>query len=221
MVGAQHYHTTAYHPAANGMVERLHRQLKAAIMCHSTSRWTEALPLVLLGVRSAWKEDVQASAAELVYGEPLRLPGQFLSPSDDHTTADMTQLATRLRSHMAKLTPKSTTWHRISPFYVPRDLNNSSHVFLRQDHVRRSLEPPYAGPFKVLERHPKYYKVEVSGKPVNVSLDRLKSPSLIEEAQVPATDPASAALQPAPAAPTEIRSRSGRRVRFQIGRAHV
>ena len=213
-MGAQHYHTTAYHPAANGMVERLHRQLKAAIMCHSTSRWTEALPLVLLGVRSAWKEDVQASAAELVYGEPLRLPGQFLSPSDDHTTADMTQLATRLRSHMAKLTPKSTTWHRISPFYVPRDLNNSSHVFLRQDHVRRSLEPPYAGPFKVLERHPKYYKVEVSGKPVNVSLDRLKPAYLMKEAQLPAAHPAPAALQPAPAAPTEIRSRSGQRVRF-------
>jgi hypothetical protein len=27
--------TTAYHPAANGLVERFHRTLKAAIMCHA------------------------------------------------------------------------------------------------------------------------------------------------------------------------------------------
>jgi transposase InsO family protein len=36
--------TTAYHPATNGLVERFHRTLKAAIMCHADQNWTEALP---------------------------------------------------------------------------------------------------------------------------------------------------------------------------------
>src|SRR5206468_679414 len=45
LLGADRIHTTAYHPQANGMVERLHRQLKAAIKCHSTERWTEVLPM--------------------------------------------------------------------------------------------------------------------------------------------------------------------------------
>ena len=49
------------------MVERLHRQLKAAIRCHQR-RCTEALPLVLMGIRSSWKEDLGATAAEMVYG---------------------------------------------------------------------------------------------------------------------------------------------------------
>jgi cleavage and polyadenylation specificity factor subunit 1 len=44
--------TTDYHPAANGFVERFHRTLKAAIVCHADQHWTEALPLVLLGIRS-------------------------------------------------------------------------------------------------------------------------------------------------------------------------
>ncbi|XP_047990749.1 uncharacterized protein LOC125229853 [Leguminivora glycinivorella] len=69
--------TTAYHPCANGMIERVHRQLKAALMCHSGS-WTRALPLVLLGMRTAFKEDLKATAAEMVFGESLRLPGEML-----------------------------------------------------------------------------------------------------------------------------------------------
>ena len=36
-LGITHLRTTAYHPESNGMVERLHRQLKAAIKCHDTS----------------------------------------------------------------------------------------------------------------------------------------------------------------------------------------
>jgi hypothetical protein len=32
----------------NGLVERFHRTLKAAILCHADQQWTEALPLVLI-----------------------------------------------------------------------------------------------------------------------------------------------------------------------------
>ena len=41
LLGVKHLRTTAYHPASNGMVERLHRQLKAAIKCHDTSNWVD------------------------------------------------------------------------------------------------------------------------------------------------------------------------------------
>jgi cleavage and polyadenylation specificity factor subunit 1 len=42
--------TTPHHSTANGLVERLHRTLKTTIMCHTDEQWTEALPLVLLGL---------------------------------------------------------------------------------------------------------------------------------------------------------------------------
>ncbi|XP_063822165.1 uncharacterized protein LOC135072143 [Ostrinia nubilalis] len=125
-------------------------------------------------MRSAFKEDLQSSPAELVYGETLRLPGQFLSPRDDYKTADVTQYATRLRAYMAKLTPRPTSWHATSSFYIPRDLQSSSHVFVRQDRLRTSLEPPYAGPFRVTKRQPKFYTLDINTKEVNVSIDRLK-----------------------------------------------
>ena len=70
--------TTSYHPQSNGMVERFHRQLKAAIMAHeSPNPWTITLPSVLLGVRSALKELLGRSAAEMIYDTTLRLPGEL------------------------------------------------------------------------------------------------------------------------------------------------
>jgi hypothetical protein len=50
-------------------------------MCHTDQQWTKALPLVLLGIRTSFKEDLQALVAELVYGEPLRIPGELLVPA--------------------------------------------------------------------------------------------------------------------------------------------
>ena len=61
--------TTSYHPQSNSMVERFHRQLKAAIMAHeSPNPWTTTLLAVLLGVHSAIKELLGRSAAEMFYG---------------------------------------------------------------------------------------------------------------------------------------------------------
>ena len=40
-----------------------------------------AFPLVLLGIRTPYKEYLQSTAAELVYGEPLRVPGELLVPA--------------------------------------------------------------------------------------------------------------------------------------------
>ena len=66
-----------HHPAANGLLECLHRTLKAAILCHADEKWTEAL-LLVLGISTAYKEDLQSSAAELVHGEPLRVPSELI-----------------------------------------------------------------------------------------------------------------------------------------------
>jgi cleavage and polyadenylation specificity factor subunit 1 len=109
--------TTPQHPAANGLVERLHRTMKATIMCHADEKWTEALPLVLLGLRTAYKEDLTSSAAELVYGEPLRVPGELLAPATPRVEASafIQLFATRWtscnqpRQHATRPQPRSST----------------------------------------------------------------------------------------------------------------
>jgi cleavage and polyadenylation specificity factor subunit 1 len=75
--GIHHIKTSAYHPAANGKVERWHRQLKTALKTHLTNDWGLKLPLVLLGFRSHILPEVETTRAEMTYGTPIRLPGDF------------------------------------------------------------------------------------------------------------------------------------------------
>ena len=78
LLGTKRIRTTTYHPIANGLIERFHRQLKTALKCQSIpSNWVSALSLILLGIRTSLKGDLRCSAAELVYGTTFRLPGQF------------------------------------------------------------------------------------------------------------------------------------------------
>jgi hypothetical protein len=63
------------------MVERFHRQLKAALCARDCgTAWAEHLAWALLGLRAAPKEDSGVSSAEAVFRRPLMLPGQPLTP---------------------------------------------------------------------------------------------------------------------------------------------
>ncbi|GFS98262.1 retrovirus-related Pol polyprotein from transposon opus [Trichonephila clavipes] len=72
--GAKVAHATSYHPQCNGKVERLHRTLKGAIKAHNNIKWTETLPTILLGLRTALRPDTNHTIAQMVYGSNIRLP---------------------------------------------------------------------------------------------------------------------------------------------------
>lgn len=227
MIGFKHRRTTAYHPACNGLVERFHRQLKAALMCHADTNWVDTLPLVLLGIRSSFKEDLRASSAELVYGEPLRLPGEFFQPISPSST-DVSEFTTRLRHFTSKLQPSPAARHAKDKIFIFKNLNSCSHVFLRDDTSRGSLQPPYSGPYEVLDRSDKTFTIRVKGKNMTVSIDRLK-PAYILTDQPPFYHP-KPIIDPYPPSPADLKiqsktcpdtktdnvkkTRSGRTVRF-------
>ncbi|KAH9588245.1 hypothetical protein MS3_00000130 [Schistosoma haematobium] len=172
LLGTERIRTTAYHPASNGLVERFHRQLKSALRAHENDDWYETLPLVLLGIRTSLKADIQCSAAELVYGTTLRLPGEFFTPRSrpNFAKSDYVQ---RLSAFMRTLPPVSTRiQHR--QVALPRELSTCSHVFIRVDSVRKPLQQPYEGPFRVIARHEKTFKVDRHGRVEIISIDRLK-----------------------------------------------
>nr|VZI50084.1 unnamed protein product [Spirometra erinaceieuropaei] len=157
------------------MVERFHLQLKASLRAAADpENWTDHLPLVLLGIRSALKPDLDCSAAELVFGSTVRLPGEMISPTPQGTAEDPTNLLHRLRQFMRTLSPVPPR-SSASPSYLEKDLATCSHVYLRCDRVRRPLEPPYDGPFRVLSRGPKIFRIQRDNREEVVSVDRLKA----------------------------------------------
>ncbi|XP_033360141.1 retinol dehydrogenase 13-like [Bombus vosnesenskii] len=127
------------------MVERLHRQLKAAIKCHDTSNWVDILPIDLLGIRTAIKEDLNATAAEMVYGTGIRLPAEFFIPTKQQANSEF---ASRLKDRIGKIRPHPITRHGEKRTFVFRDLETSPYVFLRRDAIGDPLQPPYDGPYQ-------------------------------------------------------------------------
>ena len=173
LLGSKRARTTSYHPQANGLVERFHRQLKAALKTHPQSTWVESLPLVLLGIRTALKEDLHCTAAELVYGTNLRLPGEFFTSPSSTPTLERSEYVLQLKSRMSQIRPISPRLPQRHNFVNP-DLSTCTHVFIRHDAVRKPLQPPYNGPYPVVKRTDKYFTVNLNGREDTVSLDRLK-----------------------------------------------
>ncbi|BHF70861.1 hypothetical protein SprV_0401391400 [Sparganum proliferum] len=157
------------------MVERFHRQLKAFLRAAADpENWTDHLPLVLLGICSALKPDLDCSAAELVFGSTVRLPGEMISPTPQSAVEDPTNFLHRLRQFMRTLSPVPPR-SSASPSYLEKDLATCSHVYLRCDRVRRPLEPPYDGPFRVISRGTKNFRIQRGTREEVVSVDRLKA----------------------------------------------
>ena len=64
----EHHPTTSYHPQANGLVERFHRQLKGALKARLRGpHWTDELPIVLLVLMARGRRHY-ASPADLRRG---------------------------------------------------------------------------------------------------------------------------------------------------------
>ncbi|XP_014299523.1 uncharacterized protein LOC106694043 [Microplitis demolitor] len=151
MYGIKYQHTTPYHPQANGLVERLHP--------------------VLLGLRAAWKDDIQTTPVELVYGEPIRLPGELLTPSNKTTPHN---IVNTLKRHCNSLAPAKISRHGKHSVFCSRNLSTRSHVLVRNDQVGPSFTAPYGGPYRVIIRHDKYFIVDFRGRYIAISVDRLK-----------------------------------------------
>ena len=182
-LGIQHVTTTSYHPQSNGLVERFHRQLKDSLRARLAVRdWPSHLPWVLLGLRSAPKEDHNVSSAELLYGIPLALPGELLDSKEPPATTFLEHLRTTPASLPTR--PLGGPEPAAAP---PKGLSSADFVFVRRGAPGPPLSLLYDGPYRVLDRGPKVFKLELGGRQEVVTVDRLK-PCLVNDV-TPASPP--------------------------------
>ena len=168
--GIRTHTTTAYHPEANGLVERLHRRLKEALLAAShdcPQDWWWKLPSILLSTRTTLKPDLGASPAEMLFGEPLSVPGSILSnppSSEDNLQQQQMNTLANLRLEVARLQPIPTSAHRRQNIRMPEELQDCTHVFIRKGGVQPTFSSPYSGPYRVLSRQEHFFKISIPGR---------------------------------------------------------
>ncbi|XP_037931279.1 uncharacterized protein LOC119666076 [Teleopsis dalmanni] len=111
-----------------------------------------------MGLRAAFKEDLQATPSELIYGVNMRLPGEMFA-------GELKQVS---QTEFVKENYERT--EAIASIAIAFPLQ----VFLRDDAVRPPLKQPYEGPYEILSRGEKTLTIRARGRTVNVSIDRVK-----------------------------------------------
>ena len=183
LMGTSLHSTTAYNPAANRMVERSHRSLKAALMARCVDEnWKSQLPWVLLGLRTAPKANGEVSPAERVYGETLVVPGEFFPTDSNDPDTPLEQL----QEKTGKFAPCRRSFTDRTKHFTPSALRTCKFAFVRIDSHHPPLTRPYRGPYRIISRNEKAYNLMIHGREDWVSVDRLKPAFVDEDDNAPA-----------------------------------
>ncbi|GFY79525.1 uncharacterized protein TNIN_91531 [Trichonephila inaurata madagascariensis] len=77
-------------------------------MCHENESWTRSLPIILLGLRTIWRADFEATPAELLYGESIRLPCDFI---EDTLFQPQSEFVQTLKATIKDFKPVPFSYH--------------------------------------------------------------------------------------------------------------
>jgi len=181
LLGIKRSRTTPYHPQANGMLERAHSTLKNSLrsLTHGKYDWEQKLPLALLAMRSAINPS-GLSAAQVLFGENISVPGVWFRHPLSIDTSDITIFALSLYERMSEI-------HSYLMQSVPPELNEDGckdeeqpnlfpyeYAFVRQPFMVGSLMPKYTGPYKVESVKGPVVTLIINGASQNINVDRLK-----------------------------------------------
>ena len=124
--------------------------------CQSTE-WSEQLPWVLLGLRTAPKEVDDVSPAERVYGKTIHVPADFF-PCPTLADVDATRAA------VSRWKPVPQTYRDDRTQFVPSGLQKCSHAFLRINAAKPPLTPSYSGSYLIKDRKEKTLRLQTGNK---------------------------------------------------------
>lgn len=125
----------------------------------------------ILGLRSAVKEDLQCSSAELVYKQTLRVPGELFTSSDENI--DKHLILINLRKNFNKLRPNPV--HSSKKTLVFLEMENTEYGFHKLQGIKAALKPYYEGHIKVISKSDKLLIIFSDDKKLVVNINHLKT----------------------------------------------
>ena len=106
------------------------------------------------------------------------MPTEFFVPTKQQPNSEF---ANRLKERIEKISPHPITRHGEKKTFVFRELETSPYVFVRHDASGGPLQPPYDGPYQVIQRGTKSFTVKINNKNIIISIDRLKPAFIVSD----------------------------------------
>ncbi|TRY79495.1 hypothetical protein TCAL_17088 [Tigriopus californicus] len=160
---------------------------KDAYRCSNSSicQWPGPPPVAASGpapINCMDPSDLGYSPAELVYDAPLNLPNAYFQRPTTSTFANVDVFVDELRPSVGGHVFTPAAWHRGSaqgtttggPPRLLKGMDVATHVWERVDLVRRPLECPYRGLYRVVSWNDKFFVVLKNGAQASISMERLK-----------------------------------------------
>lgn len=117
--------------------------------------------------------DSGASPAEYLYGTTLRISGEFVLPED--FSVDRQIFIEEFREHMRLVKPVPVKHKHKKKTFFYKDLQNCSHVFVKDGTLKKTLKCPYLGPHKIIKRiSDRVFEVEINGNGKQISIENFK-----------------------------------------------
>ena len=171
--GITHNMTCAYTPSSNGKIERTHRCIKAALRGGEPSEWKQRLGFALLSMRASYSEAIKTCPAQIVFGSPICLPGELVN-DEISQGQEPWKYGNRLQKAMAKVNFRHQQFPK-KPGYEDPNLRKCEYVYVRDYHRPHGLAPVYNGPYRVVKRYDKYFRLDLGNKLDSVAIHRLKT----------------------------------------------
>ena len=175
-LGIKQKFVTAYHPQANGAIERVHRCIRTAFrVLPDPSQWFSELPLLILTLNSVTCDINKYSAFQQTFDQPAHIPKTVVFPAETAMESLMSWVNTEafyeiMGHHHREARPLPNN----KPFRE-RGLDSCTRVWVRNNAPDHSLSPLYKGPYDVVARKEKHFTLNYGGYLDNVSIDRLKT----------------------------------------------
>jgi len=183
LLNIKHKTSTPFHHETLGTIERNHRVLNEYMLAFThEDDWDQWIPYYVFCYNSTPHTDTNYSPFELVYGKlatvankPMALNDQnILYNIDDYATEVKLRLQRALKRAQESLNEtKLKRKNKSDSTKNPRNFEKGDYVYLKKGNKKKH-EPPYEGPYKIIETFDPNSKIKIRGKDKIVHNNRLK-----------------------------------------------
>ena len=163
------------------------RNLSRPVRAHTHRHYRDAifarLPILSIVHRPflalAWSHSHRRHGSDnRCLGPPFYMDNSFWRACKNN---DRSRTPIRIKERIEKIRPHPITRHGEKKTFVFRELETSPYVFVRHDASGGPLQPPYDGPYQVIQRGTNTITVKINNKNIIVSIDRLKPAFIVSD----------------------------------------